>query len=135
MNWPRFLTFSMVFGFLGLLVTGCGSSGPQLGEVSGTVTFDGQPLDHATVVFKPTEGRESAGVTDATGHYELGFAGEQMGAIVGSHKVRIIPATEDDNGNPLPNAVRLPKKYNEDTELTADVKSGDNTCNFDLESS
>jgi hypothetical protein len=129
----RLTTFVACFGLLCLLIAGCGG-GPQLGTVTGKVTLDGQPLESATVVFKPAEGRESVGFTDSQGNYELGFAGEDMGALLGKHTVRIVAATEDAEGNPLPNPIQLPARYNDSSELTAEVKSGRNTFDFDLQS-
>ena len=123
-----------VIAVAALLAAGCGGGGagdqPELGQVSGVVTLDGQPLPNATVEFSPEQGRPSIGKTDEEGHYELQYTQDETGAKIGPHKVRIRTfdyATPDA-------AERVPAKYNEQTELTADVTPGSNTIPFELES-
>jgi hypothetical protein len=66
------------------------------------------------------------------------FTAEKTGAAVGKHTVTIEtgnPAV-DDNGKPLPDqqATKIPKKYTTKAGgLTADVKAGQNTFDFNLE--
>ena len=115
---------------------GCDGDGdtPSLGQVTGTVTMDGSPLKGARVIFTPeVEGTVSSGGTDANGRYELlyGPRGESKGAVVGRHTVRIetVPSPGQEES-----FVRVPAKYNEKSELSADVKAGENTFNFDLQS-
>lgn len=117
-----------------LALSGCGGETvktPSVGEVSGMVTLDGNPLEGAIVIFEPDTTRSSNGRTDAQGKYELMFNKEVKGAALGKHKVRI--SRRDD---PLKGAREaLPAKYNQKTELTADVKTGKNeNVNFDLKS-
>lgn len=111
------------------------SDQPDLGKVSGVVTMDGAPLEGALVSFAPEEGRGSQAITDSEGKYQLSYIGDTMGAKVGSHKVRITTYIEDDSD---PEAQKtketIPKKYNKETTLTADVKEGSNTFDFKLES-
>lgn len=117
-------------------LVGCGSSGPQLGTVTGKVTLDGAPLADATVQFQPAEGKPSYAVTDASGNYELLFAPDQPGATLGKHTVEITGNTysEDAQGNEVQLPQKVPGKYNQNSELTADVKAGSNTFNFELKS-
>ena len=115
--------------------TGCSPS--DIGRVEGTVTMDGSPLPNARLEFYPKDsGGLSAGRTDANGHYELYFGREHMGATVGEHIVQIRTAgaisSDGDYGAPAPE--KVPTKYNNDTELTASVKAGSNTIDFDLDS-
>lgn len=132
-------------GILFLLACALGSAGcsgsrpddlPELGEVTGTVTLDGAPLSDATVSFQSDElGRMASGKTDAAGHYELILLNETKGAVVGSNKVFITTSHPGEDG--VPGSAKketLPKKYNKETELTKDVKSGKNEFNFDLQS-
>ena len=118
------------------LSTGCGTSGPELGSVSGTVTLDGVPLSGVLVVFNPGNSRPSEGLTDANGYYELRYTREQSGAIVGQHKVLITPqVTVDQDGNEtVGDQKTIPVKYNTETTLSEEVKSGSNIFNFDLQS-
>lgn len=116
---------------------GCGggsSDMPELGTVTGTVTMDGQPLANVTVTFKPDSGSISVGRTDEQGHYKLGYNETEKGAKVGKHTVRITtPSDEPGPGGDAPKDP-IPAKYNEQSELSADVKAGSNEFNFDLTS-
>ncbi|QDS87198.1 hypothetical protein EC9_13760 [Rosistilla ulvae] len=118
------------------LIAGCSgppSDQPDLGQVTGVVTLDGEPLPAAQIVFQPTEGRASNGLTDAEGNYVLDFNLDTPGAKVGSHQVRITTFSEvDPSQEPTPEL--LPAKYHSKTELTATVAAGDNEIPFDLQS-
>jgi hypothetical protein len=138
-------------------LSGCLGSNSDIGYVTGTITIDGKPIHNATVSFIPTTGRGSLGQTDANGYYELGYVRNQKGALIGNHKVMIqtdiaIGGDYDfrtreekiadkeagkavsDSGKPIARKEMLPKKYcdRKETELTATVKSGNNTFDWDL---
>jgi hypothetical protein len=119
-----------------LLMLGCGPGGPPMGEVTGTVTLDKQPLPDARVTFQPEDGSPSMGTTDTQGRYELKFSHERAGAVIGKHRVSISTANsyEDEDGNDVQVPERVPKKYNLESTLTKEVNSGANTIDFDLES-
>jgi hypothetical protein len=72
---------------LSLLVLGCGSEGPHVVKVTGTVTRGGKPVERLVVNFWPQKGRPSWGVTDKEGHYTLNYERNRDGAVVGPHKV------------------------------------------------
>lgn len=117
------------------LTTGCGggaSDTPELGEVSGTVTLDGNPLSGAEVTFEPGAGAPSVGKTDDAGKYELIYNQDAHGAVPGSHTVRISKFGEPGSPNDTEN--QIPAQFNVNSKLTAVVKVGDNTVNFDLDS-
>src|SRR5207237_52923 len=92
---------------------GC-SRGPQFGDVEGTVTVNGRPMQDAEVVFVPdsyvgTLGPPSSAYTDENGHYQLVTNKGQSGAVVGTHRVCIRdlttlprPGMLDAEGNPQP---------------------------------
>lgn len=115
---------------------GCGGSqdGAELGLVTGTVTLDGAPVQYVLVRFEPKGAAMSSGATDASGRYELRYANGAKGAVLGTHTVRIegLDAAEaaEIEGGAKP--VNIPARYNLATTLTAEVKAGDNTINFDL---
>lgn len=134
--------------FLGLLVPvlllGCGggaSDTPPLGKVSGLVTLDGQPLAGAIVVFQPPDGRSSEGLSDESGNYTLRYDNTNYGAKVGPHVVSVTTRT-DGYAKPPQNGQEgewvkgqpetVPAKYLKPGALTAEVKAGSNTINFDL---
>lgn len=128
-------------------LAGCGggeSDQPELGQVSGTVTFKGDVLPGASVSFVPIDGRPATGVTDEEGVYELVYIRNTQGCKIGQNKVMITTLDESGDSDELEgdNIVqtkdnlaqeKLPAKYNTETELIADVQSGKNTFDFRLE--
>ena len=139
---PAFLTLNH-FGLLIILptFTGCLGTGgepiPDLAEVTGIVTLDGSPLENAKLVFEPQQisekgrARASSASTAADGSYTLEYNADASGATPGKHTVVILKMSDDPAkaGEQL-----IPAKYNDKTELTADVIAGKNTVNFDLKS-
>lgn len=117
-----------------------GSNGPQLGQVSGVVTLDGEPLEYAQITFQPEKGRPSVAETDSAGNYSLSYTGTSTGALIGAHKVVITSAMDaysDETGEGKDRKARaelLPAKYHTQTTLTAEVKSGSNQIDFPLTS-
>lgn len=107
---------------------------PEVGRVSGVVTLDGQPLEGATVMFQPLEGRASLGTTDRAGKYTLIYLDGVPGARVGLHKVIIRTEVPGEDGQPPLVREKLPRRYHDQTELTAEVKPGSNTFDFALTS-
>ena len=141
-----------------VFVVGCGSTGSSLPTIDarGTVTFAGDPVDDATVVFSPTTagGRAATARTDASGGFVLTTLRPDDGALEGSYKVMIHKVTttggisaEEYEKNyeayttgemKMPKEVTenvLPEVYSdlETTPLTATVnRDGDNKFAFDL---
>ena len=120
-----------------LACVGCGSD--DIASVEGTVTLDGTPLQNATVVFVPEEGRPAGATTDESGHYVLVYTEGREGAPVGKNIVRIYTArdaSESPSGEQIPPVPeRLPMKYNAQTTLDFTVEAGkDNVADFALES-
>ncbi|WP_417384272.1 carboxypeptidase regulatory-like domain-containing protein [Gimesia sp.] len=64
---------------------------PPTYPVSGTVNFNGTPLEGATVVFQSTGAQTQAAVgrTDKEGHFQMRTFEEGDGAIAGEHSVAI----------------------------------------------
>lgn len=119
------------------LMTGCGKSDtPDLGEVSGTIKLDGQPLAGALVEFTPVKGRGSVATTDAEGHYTLKYTNDLNGAVLGSHTVRIStgkPASSGEGGQgqkAIPE--RIPPEYNSRSDKQVEVKAGSQTYDYDI---
>lgn len=122
--------------FLVVSEIGCGHN-EDLGTVTGTVTLDGEPLADAFIEFIPTsgEGSPSYGRTDANGKYELKFSRSESGAWLGPNTVRITTEdVEDVNGEEQFIPEKVPTQYNVNSTLTADVESGSNTFDFELDS-
>ena len=79
---------------------------PELGQVTGTVTLNGKPVESVTVWFHPIQtdkeksdklkrASSSGGTTDAAGHYELKY-GDVKGAAVGECEVAIEAPSRSD---------------------------------------
>ena len=89
-----------------LMVTlvGCGASHPALTVVTGTVTYDGEPLADATIVLMPDGGdgttKTADGLTDAQGQFKLvtTFPDGAVvdGAVEGAYVLRVVKYEEVD---------------------------------------
>lgn len=127
------------------LLIGCGkSSGPELVEVTGTVTLDGKPLSNAVIYFLPnldkgTKGPTASAVLDAEGKYRLSSPGGKSGVIKGHHFVTLI-CQENGVREVEPNVfVRIEGKcllparysYEKTSKLVAEVAKSD-TIDFEL---
>lgn len=139
---------SVVMIALGTLLLGCGGPGGDMGTVTGTVTLDGAPLPGVMVTFTPADGqRESFGVTNTSGVYNLRYTTQIMGAKKGEHQVRVSPVgveptspvskkevvvpkgdTSDSDGN----KVSVPTHYYGEDFLTREVQAGSNTIDLEL---
>lgn len=96
----RFIIVALALCFC-FTFCGCQSKYP-MAPVSGTITFEGKPLENAVVLFNPSDGEEpgpgSAARTDAQGNYRLSLAvpGKDIfRAVVGPHDVIIQLYSED----------------------------------------
>lgn len=137
--------FTLRFKLLLLLVvsgavSGC-ESGPTnyerlgIAQASGRVTLDGEPLVAARIVFvEPGAGFASVGETDSEGKYQLMLNSTQPGVAPGKKVVRIMTGYAQEEGE-LAGVETLPKRYNKDSELSAEVKPGEtHVFDFDLTS-
>lgn len=128
-----FALAACVLGFL----SGCGSSdGPRLYTASGTVTFDGKPVETGRITFRGTNANDRTYAADITnGAYKLEVeAGPKIIEITAS---RLIPGKFDNsNGTPEPvGEMYIPKMYNTNSQLKEEVKAGgDNIFPFELKS-
>ena len=117
------------------LLAGC--SGDKMGEVTGTVTVDGAPAERGGLTFIPADGKSpTAGCEIVGGKYSAkvppGTAKVQVRVpkVTGKKKMYNTP------DSPFQDVLTevLPAKYNEQTELTLDVKAGKNEKDWDLKS-
>lgn len=85
------------------LLAGCtGGGGPKTVPVSGKVTYQGQAVVGAQVVFMaPGAPRPATGVTDGNGVYRLGTLKEDDGAVIGTHAVTITKTTQAAGGGAM----------------------------------
>ena len=131
------------------VVIGC-SSGPAVDpnrpatvEAGGTVTYNGQPLEGATVAFLPKNPKDpgASGRTDASGKFTLTAFAPGDGAVPGSYLVTIskvegsTEVQEDSEAEPVALKSLIPEKYNnpQGSGFTAEVaEGGDNQFTFEL---
>ncbi|MCA9069126.1 MAG: hypothetical protein KDA84_09400, partial [Planctomycetaceae bacterium] len=86
---PRAIGCGIAFPFL-LFLIGCGSDGPEIVPVKGTVLLDDKPISGATITFIPVgEGRPAIGKTDDQGQFELTTIKTGDGALIGEHEVTV----------------------------------------------
>ncbi len=146
MTFPfRQLAWGCIFLVL-VCPTGCSrgprAKRPQTYPVRGTVTFDGKPLEQATVMFNPVAaGNGAIAVTNRSGEYALTTFVPDDGAVPGEYKVAITKVVLGNASEspmavpPDPKNVLAPRYGNSDTSgfrATVEAKP-DNTFDFSLE--
>jgi len=103
-----------------------------MGELHGEVTLDDQPLPQGSLLFEPLDGKGSIGGCEIEGgRYAVTL-------LVNTYRVRISAAAAEPpaaaaNDGYVPREI-LPPRYNERSELTADVRTGSNPLDFRLQS-
>ncbi len=133
---------------------GC-SDGLNTAEVSGRITFQGQPLVGAAIATQPiakedrNPGPGSFGETDAEGRYQLELVKPaKPGAIVGEHRVLITPQadapdkdiyseaadawSDDPRGNVRPQQRRWPKRFQDGSLRLTVPAAGRTDADFEL---
>lgn len=124
-----------------LAISACQRSGPQLGQVSGTITLNGTPFQGASVTFIPQEGTNvtSTGHSDQNGRYTMHLTFREKGVVVGHHDVTIEYSPTDrftevsaDSNQATKSSNVIPSKYAKRGELTANVQPGKQTLDFAL---
>jgi hypothetical protein len=135
--WYRAGLFGTVVAVL--VSAGCTSTGGYEGDeraaVSGQVTLDGKPLPYGTINFLGQSSGRGASTAIQNGAYSIP---EEQGPNAGTYKVSIIgygkaPAGEsesDESADLGPQVV--PKKYNAESTLQAEITLGENVHNFEL---
>jgi hypothetical protein len=124
-----------LYGLLLLALAGCGRSGDlEMAAVSGTVTYQGKPIEDGEIRFAPTgdtKGPASAAMI-RNGRYEVTARG---GVPVGTHRVevrafRVIPGAAPLDDRPgvtpgeLPKEQYLPPKLNDQSDLRITIDPG-----------
>lgn len=118
---------------LSIVTPGCSKRSYELASVSGVVTLDGEPLPDARVMFNPVDsandlsiGPPSIDVTDEEGQFEMTTTDGSLGAVVGSHHVRITTYRESVDPKNVHRIIvkaeeRAPTRYQKPGELTCEV--------------
>ena len=150
----RLFCCSFILFALVVAIAGCRSGELDVQSVTGTVTYNGSPLEGAIVTFVSAEddsGYGATAVTEMDGRYSLNTHGaNRNGALVGTYNVTISKTIAiDRNGKeylddsqPLGPSGRpdtkhlIPEKYSGMSTtaiLSANVKKGKNVFDFNLE--
>jgi len=89
-----------LLGFISATFIGCGGeTGPKVYPVTGTVLYNGQPVDGAVVAFRGESATKMAtGTTDAQGHFELTTYKPGDGAVPGKHTVTVAKTVQTGGG-------------------------------------
>jgi hypothetical protein len=141
MSSPR-LFFAVAIALLGSALGGCGNPGNHA-KIHGKVTLDGAPMATGSIRFVPAPGTPGAitGGDIKDGQYEIAVA---KGPAIGTNRVEIqsMRATgkrihdamlpPDQTAEVFENAVA--PKFNSESTLEVQVKPGDNTADFDVQS-
>ena len=133
-GYRRFITSMIAIMCVSSLV-GCGGD-PNLGDVSGKITLNGEPLGDALVTFSPTNtqgvGRTTYGKTGSDGMYHMVVSDNKDGAFIGENLVRVKTGDSKNDGSLIKEVV--PAIYNSKSKVLVEVKKGSNTFDFELES-
>jgi len=127
---------ALTFAFLSCLIIGCGSgnTGPQTYEVTGTVTFDGQPVKSGDIQFEPeTPGESPDGGPIIDGKFSI--RAKPGKNLVSIRATRDVPGqtTKGAMGEDIAKKEEfIPEKYNAATELSETVKTSGNSFTFTL---
>ena len=127
-------TLMIWFAIATLLTMGCGRTS-TVGEVKGTVTLDGQPLEDGAIRFAPADGRtSSAGGIIKNGQFASEVALGKYRVEISATKVAGGAAANRHSGEVEKVIQLIPARYNTKSELTLEVKGGLNEPHFDLKS-
>lgn len=135
--WP---IYCVLFA-LTVFIAGCSDDNmlPKA-PLTGVVTLDGNPIPNGEILFYPLEGTRGSvsGGAIKDGKY---IADGRGGVPLGTHKVEIRAFRTPKNPSSAaaleggPAEQYLPRKFNIDSELKAEVDSSSETLDFDLKSS
>jgi len=129
----RFLAFCLLG--LGLIVSGCGNpKGPETARISGTITRDGQPLEKGIITFKDSTTKTVSPIPIEKGKYSGVVFPGQMRVEIGSKKVTGQRKAYDTPDSPMVDVTEedLPAEYNVNSNLTFEVKPGNNSFDYDM---
>ena len=126
-----------VFAFVAMAaLVGCSGGDGNTGDVSGTVSYDGKPIEDGLINFLSADGKgQTASAPIKDGKYSISKV--SVGAtkvqirgskVTGKKKMYDTPESPE---VPIV-AELLPAKYHDKTELTFEVKRGSNEKDWDL---
>jgi hypothetical protein len=108
-----------------------------MGTVHGEVTLDGKPLKDGRVLFTPVDGQgQTGGATITDGKFTAVVPVAKMQVQINANKVIGQKPVYDSPGSPMMDEVIeiIPHRYNINSELTLDVKEGEQPVKYELKS-
>ncbi|MHC2068511.1 hypothetical protein ACYFX5_13685 [Bremerella sp. T1] len=145
---PRSTYLLLLFGML-IFSVGC-DSGPQLGQVTGKVTYQGKPLKKGTIIFEVPGSRSSFGEIEGGQIVNVSTFESGDGVPIGEANVAINsyddsapsaqPSSQGNASAPggasqmVVGKNLLPSRYANPatSNLTVTIAAGDNVIDFDL---
>jgi hypothetical protein len=120
-----------------LAISGC-SQGPATGTVTGEVTLDGKPLPKGHLEFTPLDGEgQTGGIMIAEGKFSGPIPVAKMRVKIHAPK----PSGKKYKAYDTPDSPweedvveALPARYNDQSDMTLDVKRGSQTVKYELKS-
>jgi len=127
--------FLLILAFSVLPLSGCGASAEKTQRVSGTVTFDGKPLESGVMMFVPV-GKDASPVRvslNTNGGYEAFAPAGEYKVTINSYSNPTPDLEEGDPGYKTPKSL-LPVKYSSlvQTPLTCVVGDQESSADFAL---
>jgi hypothetical protein len=127
----RLFLFGMIGGLV-LLPLGCGQATTY--PVSGTVTYNGEPIPEGYIAFVPEGPGRGGGGAITNGRYSVSVqAGKNRVEITASKAVPLPRGQGGMNGGKEEVRQYLPTRYNFETELRADITQA-TTLDYQLKS-
>ncbi|HTU18378.1 MAG TPA: hypothetical protein VMG10_09995 [Gemmataceae bacterium] len=131
-----------------LSASGCGGSTDLQADISGTVSYGGQPLPGGMITFVPGRGLAQSAVIGPDGHYQIKAAVGHTKVTIDNRMLRkeqvvagprLKPPTAAAVSSPSVSGtyVPLPEKYlsAEQSGLTCEVQKGSQVHDFKLDAS
>ncbi len=111
-----------------LFLVGCGTSSDKV-DVTGRVTWNGEPLEKGTISFlEPDKSSDAAVVTNGEFSAKVTPGKKHVGVV--SFKDIAVPGGR--STDEVINYQFLPLEYNQNSTLTADIESSGKSLTFDL---
>lgn len=135
----RHWTFITIFALVLSCLTFMGCKKDGLYEITGTVTFDGTPVQQGQIDFAPVSGSDgiSAGGKIVDGKYAVRLLpGNMAVSISSSQKIKKENPTQEEIERGIDTVVQeiIPEKYNRRSQLKQEVTEGQKVYDFDLTS-
>ena len=128
-----------VLPFACCLALGCGDGRPDRVQVTGVVTYNGQPVEGARVTFYCPGGRPASGVTDNDGRFSVGTYDLTDGAVLGTHTATVVKTKPvegvdlTDPGRMVDHVLPAPYRNPTDSPLSVTVTTdGENDFRLEL---